>query len=133
MHGQRILLIDAEAASRRLLHGLLTRAGFQVTLAASGQEGLEQVTLLSPAAIILDMMLPDIDGLQLCRELRSWSNTPIIAISTNTEVQLKVQALDLGADDYITMPFGSDEFMARLRVILRRTARDAVPPLLETG
>jgi len=133
MNGQRILLIAAEAASRRLLHALLTQAGFQVTLAASGHEGLEQMTLLSPAAIILDLRLPDIAGLQLCQELCSWSDTPIIVTSTNDNVQLKVQALDLGADDCITMPFGSDEFLARLRAVLRRARRDAVPPLLENG
>ena len=133
MDGQRILLIDAEAASRRLLQGLTTPAGFQVTLAASGQEGLEQATLRPPAAILLDLMLPDRDGLQLCRELCSWSAAPLIVLSTNNEVQRKVQALDLGADDYITMPFGSHEFLARLRAVLRRARRDAVPPLLENG
>jgi two-component system KDP operon response regulator KdpE len=104
-----------------------------VTLAASGHEGLEQTALLSPAAIILDMMLPDIDGLQLCREVRSWRTAPIIVISTNNDVQLTVQVLDLGADDYITKPFNSDEFMARLRSILRRAQGDTVAPLLETG
>jgi two-component system KDP operon response regulator KdpE len=133
MPGPRILLIDAAATSRRLLHTLLTLAGFQVTLAASGHEGLEQAALLPPAAIIFDLMLPDIDGLQLCRELRSWCTAPIIVISTNDTVQLKVQALNLGADDYISKPFDADEFLARLRAVLRRAQGDAVAPILETG
>src|SRR5215208_835582 len=131
--GRRILLIDAEAASHRLLHALLTEAGFQVMLAASGHEGLEQAALLPPAAIILDLLLPDRDGLQLCRELRSWCAVPLIVISTNHSAQLKVQALDLGADDYITKPFDSEEFLARLRAVLRRARGDAGAPVLETG
>jgi two-component system KDP operon response regulator KdpE len=133
MERPRILLIEAEAATRGQLRALLTHAGFQVTLAASGHEGLEQTALLSPAAILLDMMLPDIDGLQLCRELRTWCAVPIIVLSTNNDVQLKVQALNLGADDYITKPFDADEFLARLRAVLRRGRSDAVAPLLETG
>jgi two-component system KDP operon response regulator KdpE len=133
MPGRRILLIDAEAATRRLLHALLTQAGFQVTLTASGYEGLEQAALLAPAAILLDLRPPDIHGLELCRELRRWSATPIIVLSINDNVQLKVQALNLGADDCITKPFDADEVIARLRAILRRTGREAVAPILETG
>src|SRR5215208_5593545 len=133
MNGQRILLIDADGETRRRLHALLTEAGFEVTLAASGQEGLAQAALQSPAAILLDLMLPDRDGLQLCRELCSWRAAPLIVLSTNDDEQRKVQALDLGAEDYITKPFGSDEFLARLRVVLRRARPDVVPPILETG
>jgi len=130
---QRVLLIEAEAESRGLLHALLTHAGFQVTLATSGQEGLEQAALLPPAAIILDLLLPDRDGLQLCGDLCSWCAVPLIVLSTNNNAELKVQALDLGADDYITKPFDSGEFLARLRAVLRRARGDAVAPLLETG
>jgi two-component system KDP operon response regulator KdpE len=133
MERQRILLIDAEAATRGQLHALLTHAGFQVTLATSGHEGLEQAALLSPAVIILALRLPDLDGLQLCRELRTWCAVPIIVLSTNNDVPLKVQALNLGADDYITKPFDAEEFLARLRAVLRRAQGAAVAPVLETG
>jgi two-component system, OmpR family, KDP operon response regulator KdpE len=88
---------------------------------------------VQPVAIIVDPMLPDMEGLELCRELRRWSTTPLIVLSTNNNVQRKVHALDLGADDYITKPFDADEFLARLRAVLRRTAREAVAPILETG
>jgi len=130
---KRLLLIAVEAESRGPLHALLTHAGYQVTHAASGHAGLEQAALLPPAVIILDLRLPDRDGLQLCGDLRDWCAVPIIVTSTDDNVQLKVQALDLGADDYITKPFDSEEFLARLRAVLRRTRGDAVAPLLETG
>src|SRR5690348_13800877 len=87
--GQRILLIDAEAESRRQLHALLTHAGFLVTLATSGHEGLEQAALLPPAGILLNLPLPDRDGLQLCGDLRSWCAVALIVLSTNTKAQLK--------------------------------------------
>src|SRR3954469_4086730 len=116
-----------------LLHALLTQAGFPVTLAASGQEGLEHTALRPPVAIILDLLLPDIEGLQLCRELRRWSDAPIIVLSTNDAAPLKVRALDLGADDYLTKPFDVDELLARLRAALRRAPAAAVAPLLEHG
>ena len=133
MEGRRILVIDAEAETRRRLHTLLTRAGFQVTLATSGDAGLEQAVLQPPAVIILDLRLPDIDGLYLCQELGRSCAASIIVLSAIDDVPLKVQALDLGAEDYITKPFGSDEFLARLRVVLRRARPDVVPPILETG
>jgi two-component system, OmpR family, KDP operon response regulator KdpE len=133
MERQRILLIEAAAETRGQLHTVLTHAGFQVTLAASGHEGLDQAALLSPTVILLDLLLPDLDGLQLCRELRSWCAAPLIVISTNNDVQLKVQALNLGADDYIIKPFDAEEIIARLRAVLRRTGREAVAPILENG
>jgi len=133
LQATRILLIDAEAESRGLLHALLTHAGYQEILAASGHAGLEQAALLPPAGIILDLPLPDRDGLQLCRELGSWCTVPLLVISTNTCAPLKVQALDLGADDYITKPFDADEFLARLRAVFRRARGDAVAPVLESG
>lgn len=131
--GKRILLIDAEAESRGQLRALLTHAGYEVTLAASGHEGLEKAALLPPTAIILDLPLPDRDGLQLCGDLCSWCAVPILVISSITDAQLKVQALDLGADDYVTKPFHAEEFLARLRAVLRRAREDAVAPVLESG
>jgi len=131
--GQRILLIAAEAESRSQLQALLTPAGYQVTLAAAGHEGLEQAALLPPAAIILDLQLPDRDGLRLCSDLCSWCAAPVIVISTVNQAPLEVRALDLGADDYVTKPFDGEEFLARLRAVLRRARGDGVAPVLENG
>jgi two-component system KDP operon response regulator KdpE len=133
MQGRHALVIDAEAASRRLLHVLLTNAGYQVALAASGHEALEHAALVQPDIVVLDPSLPDVDGLQLCRELREWSDVPIIILSADDRERTKVEALDLGVDDYITKPFGKDELVARVRAELRRARRDPLSPVLESG
>ena len=125
MPGNRALVVDAEAASRRLLYLLLTRAGYQVLLADSGHKALDHAAVAQPDVVVLDPRLPDIDGLQLCRELRDWSDVPIILVSADSRVRTKVEALDLGVDDYVTKPFGRDEFVARVRAALRRARREA--------
>jgi len=131
--GKRALVVDAEAASRRLLHVLLTDAGYQVVLATSGHGALEHAGQVQPDVVILDPSLPDIDGLQLCRELRDWSDVPIIIVSADDRERTKVAALDLGVDDYVTKPFGRDEFVARVRAVLRRARGDPLSPILECG
>src|SRR5689334_11425732 len=130
---KRVLVIDPEAASRRLLHLLLTNAGYQVTLAASGQEALDHAATAQHDIVIIDPSLRDTDGLQLCRELRDWSDVPIIAISIDDRESSKVEALELGIDDYITKPFGRGEFVARIRAVLRRTRGEPMSPVLEYG
>jgi two-component system KDP operon response regulator KdpE len=131
--GQQLLLVEAEGPTRRLLHTLFSSSGYQVALAASGHEALEQAARLTPDAIVLDLKLPDVNGLGLCRELREWSNAPIIVLSDNAEEQIKIEALDLGADDYVTKPFGNDELLARIRAALRRARSEPPQPVLECG
>ena len=133
MIGNRALVVDAEAASRRLLHVLLTGAGYQVVLAASGHEALEHAGVVQPDVVVLDPRLPDMDGLQLCRELRAWSDVPIIIVSADDRERTKVAALDLGVDEYVTKPFGRDEFVARVRAVLRRARGDPLSAILECG
>jgi len=131
--GQQILLVEAEAPTRRLLHTLFRSSGYQVALAASGDEALEQAARVTPDAVVLDLKLPDVNGLWLCRELREWSTVPIIVLSDDAEEQITVEALDLGADDYVTKPFGNDELLARIRAALRRARREPGQPVLECG
>jgi len=131
--GKRVLVVDAEAASRRLLHVLLTGAGFQVKLAGSGHEALEHAGVVQPDIVVLDPHLLDIDGLQLCRELRDWSDVPIIIVSADDRERTKVAAFDLGVDDYVTKPFGIDDFVARVRAVLRRARGDPLSAILECG
>jgi two-component system, OmpR family, KDP operon response regulator KdpE len=131
--GQQLLLVEAEAPTRRLLHTLFRSSGYQVALAASGDEALEQAARVTPDAIVLDLKLPDVNGLGLCRELREWSNAPIIVLSDDAAEQIKIQALDLGADDYVTKPFGNDELLARIRAALRRARSEPSQPVLECG
>jgi two-component system KDP operon response regulator KdpE len=94
---------------------------------------VEQAFRLTPNAIILELNLPDVDGLTLCRDLREWSNAAIIVLSAVAEERIKVEALDLGADDYVTKPFGRNELLARIRAALRRARSDPPPPLLKSG
>ncbi|HLH26245.1 MAG TPA: response regulator transcription factor [Chloroflexota bacterium] len=133
MNGRSVLVIEAEAASRRLLHALLNRSGYRVTLAVTGHEGLEQVAMMSPELMVLSLTLPDMPGLELCRELREWTDVPIIMVSDDATERTKVNALDLGADDYVTKPFGQEEFLARVRAVLRRARRDPPASTLEIG
>jgi two-component system KDP operon response regulator KdpE len=92
---------------------------------------LEQAARVTPDAIVLDLKLPDVNGLGLCRELRDWSSAPIIVLSDDAEEQVKVEALDLGADDYVTKPFNNDELLARIRAALRRARSAPLEPVLE--
>ncbi|HMN31296.1 MAG TPA: response regulator transcription factor, partial [Caldilineaceae bacterium] len=117
--GPRVLVIDDEVQIRRFLKIGLEANGYQVHEAAGGQEGLTRAALLRPDLIILDMGLPDQDGLTVLRRLREWTQTPVIILSVRDADFDKVAALDAGADDYLTKPFSLDELMARLRVAQR--------------
>jgi two-component system KDP operon response regulator KdpE len=120
--GARILLIDDEPAIVRAVRANLSNRGFRVDVAESGREALERVEL-HPDLILLDLGLPDLDGLDLIRALRGRGRAPIIVLSARGAERDKVRALDLGADDYLTKPFGVDELLARIRVALRHALR----------
>ncbi len=117
--GPRVLVIDDERAIRRFLRTSLTAHGYTVFEAANGQEGMNAVLTHRPDLIILDLGLPDIDGLEVTQQLREWTQIPIIILSVQEQEADKITALDVGADDYLTKPFGVGELMARLRVALR--------------
>jgi two-component system, OmpR family, KDP operon response regulator KdpE len=120
-----ILVIDDEPAIRRFLCATLANHGYQLAEAATGQDGIAQVTQQKPDVVLLDLGLPDIDGLEVTRRLREWTNVPIIVLSARGQERDKVAALEAGADDYLTKPFGVAELMARMRVALRHAARAA--------
>jgi two-component system, OmpR family, KDP operon response regulator KdpE len=120
-----LLVIDDEPAILRVVGTGLRARGYRVVTAGTGEEGITQVALASPAVIILDLGLPDIDGVEVCRRIRQWTDTPILVLSAHGTELRKVAALDEGADDFITKPFGMAELEARIRVALRHRARDA--------
>lgn len=114
-----ILIIDDEPQILRALKTILTARHFRVALANTGEQGLALAAAQSPDVIILDLSLPDIDGIQVCEQIREWAKTPIIILSVRDNERDKVAALDKGADDYLTKPFGIEELLARIRVALR--------------
>jgi two-component system KDP operon response regulator KdpE len=118
-----ILLIEDEPQMRRFLRITLQTQGFRLVEAATAQEGLMQATTRNPDIVLLDLGLPDLDGLEVTKRLREWTQTPIIVISAREQEQDKVKALDAGADDYLTKPFNAGELLARIRVALRHAAR----------
>lgn len=118
-----IAIIEDEAPIRRFLRASLSVEGFRVAEAATAQDGLRVITQEHPALVLLDLGLPDADGLTIIEEVRPWSAMPIIILSARGEEQSKVKALDAGADDYLTKPFGVGELLARIRVALRHAAR----------
>jgi len=131
----RILVVDDEPQIGRLLRTTLGAHGYDVAVAADGQAALDQLAQWRPDVILLDLGLPVIDGLEVCRRIRDWSQVPIIVLTVRDAEQDKVAALDLGADDYLTKPFGAAELLARIRVALRHAARGTAreDPLLRFG
>jgi len=122
----RVLIVDDEPAIRRALTRALVARDYQVEMAVNGEEALALAHSWDPELVVLDLNLPDIDGITVCRRLRAWSDVPIIVLSVREDESNKVEALDAGAEDYLTKPFGVDELLARVRVQLRRTdANDA--------
>src|SRR3954453_6691512 len=115
----KVLVVEDEPPLRRFLHTLLESNGFRVLEATSGSEGLAEASMRSPDVILLDLGLPDVDGLEVTRRLREWTKAPIIVISARGQERDKGAALDAGADDYLTKPFGMDELLARIRVARR--------------
>jgi two-component system KDP operon response regulator KdpE len=131
-----ILLIEDEPQMRRFLRTALTTNDYRLVEAETAKEGLAQAAARNPDVILLDLGLPDRDGLDVTRELREWAGTPIIVLSARGREQDKVAALDVGADDYLTKPFGVEELLARIRVALRHAALPpgaAPEPIFEAG
>lgn len=136
--GKRILVVDDEPSIQRILNRNLTISGYEVLVAEDGEQAVEMTRLHQPDLILLDLCLPgQLDGLGVCIQIRKWTQTPIIVLSARTEERQKVQALDLGADDYLTKPFSNEELLARVRVCLRRVqpseiTGDQEPELLQS-
>jgi two-component system KDP operon response regulator KdpE len=118
----RVLVIDDDPALLRVLRIALGAKGYEVSAATNGTEGISEAALKSPDVVVLDLGLPDVDGAEVCRSIREWSEVPIIVLSADGTEDRKVEVLDLGANDYMTKPFGMNELLARLRVTLRRVS-----------
>jgi two-component system KDP operon response regulator KdpE len=131
MAGERILVCDDDPQILRALRLVLRGAGFEVLTSASAEEALDRAAIGGPHAAIIDLMLPDRPGIEVCRELRSWSELPIIVLSAVTDEQAKITALQSGADDYVTKPFAPGELVARVQAVLRRAGRATAEPRIE--
>jgi two-component system, OmpR family, KDP operon response regulator KdpE len=131
----RVLVVEDEPQMRRFLKTTLTSYGFDVLEADTAASGIALATSSPPDLVLLDLGLPDKDGLEVARRLREWSTVPILVLSARGRERDKVEALDLGADDYVTKPFGTGELLARIRVALRHAARSApaMPDVLTLG
>jgi two-component system, OmpR family, KDP operon response regulator KdpE len=131
--GLRVLVVDDERAIRRFLRAALTSQGHTVFEAETAQAGISAVTAERPDLIILDLGLPDLDGIEVVRRLREWSATPIIVLSVRSHEEDKIAALDAGADDYITKPFATGELAARMRVAVRHAPHYPPEPIFRSG
>lgn len=129
----RILIIDDEAPIRRFLRVALEAEGHAVIEAATAREGLAMAARETPALIVLDLGLPDADGLSVLRDLRGWTQVPVLILSVRADETVKVAALDAGAQDYVVKPFGVKEFLARVRGLLRDRLTEIVPSVLTIG
>jgi two-component system KDP operon response regulator KdpE len=128
-NGVRVLIVDDEPAIRRFLRTTLAAHGYDIFEAADGQSALTAAAAARPDLIILDLGLPDMDGVQVTHQLREWTQIPILIVSVRGQENDKIAALDAGADDYVTKPFGVGELLARMRVALRRTVPAAEEPV----
>jgi len=134
MSPHQILVVDDEPQIRRALRLALRANGYAVREAASGGEALDRLAERSPDLVILDLVLPDMDGVEVCRRVREWSRVPVIVLSAHGEDDTKVRALDEGADDYVTKPFSMPELLARMRAALRRgQTAEGVEPVIRAG
>lgn len=125
----RVLVVDDEPQIRRALRVGLEQNGYQVQVAAGGNEALDLAALHPPDLVILDLAMPDVSGLEVCRQLREWTQVPVLVLSVRDGEADKIRALDLGADDYLTKPFALGELLARLRALLRRSGTGEEPSL----
>ncbi len=131
--GLRVLVVDDERAIRRLLRAALASQGHTVIEAETAQAGISAVTTERPDLIILDLGLPDLDGIEVVRHLREWNTTPIIVLSVRSHEDDKIAALDAGADDYIIKPFATGELAAHMRVAVRHATHPSTEPIFRTG
>jgi two-component system, OmpR family, KDP operon response regulator KdpE len=127
--GEVVLVVEDERSMARIMSASLQARGYQVIVARTGQDGLDRSAAEDPAVIILDLGLPDIDGVDVCRQMRQWTRAPIIVVTADGSEDRKIMALDEGADDYVTKPFSMPELLARLRVAVRH--RRAIGPYVE--
>jgi two-component system, OmpR family, KDP operon response regulator KdpE len=131
--GSRVLVVDDEPQIVRALTVILRAAGHEVESAASQSEALAALAARPPDAMLLDLVLPDGSGVEVCQALREWSGLPVLVLSAVGDEREKVRALDAGADDYVTKPFNTEELLARLRAVLRRSAEAAGEPVVRIG
>jgi two-component system KDP operon response regulator KdpE len=132
---QRVLVVDDEPQIRRALRLVLRANGYEVAEVGTGEGALDALVIQPFDLMILDLMLPDVDGVEVCRRLREWSRLPVIVLSAHGEEEVKVRALDQGADDYVTKPFSAPELLARMRSAMRRASVNTAPsePVVRTG
>jgi two-component system KDP operon response regulator KdpE len=130
---ERILVVDDEEQIRRALQRALSARGYAVEVAVDGEDALATFGVFRPELVVLDLNLPGVDGIEVCRRLRSWSGVPILVLSVREDESDKVAALDLGADDYLTKPFGVPELLARIRALLRRSESAPEPHRFVVG
>ena len=132
---QRVLVVDDEPQIRRALRLVLRANGYEVAEVGTGEGALDALVIQPFDLMILDLMLPDVDGVEVCRRLREWSRLPVVVLSARGEEEVKVRALDQGADDYVTKPFSAPELLARMRSAMRRAAVNTAPsePIVRTG
>lgn len=131
---ERILVVDDDAQIRRALHHALSARGYEVLLAENGEEALTLAAAQRPDMVIVDLSMPGLSGLDVCRQLRAWSQVPVLVLSVHDKETDKITALDLGADDYLTKPFSTGELLARIRAHLRRTHQaEGESPLFESN
>jgi len=130
MKKTRILIVDDELSILKYLHANLEAEGYEVLMAMNGVQALQMLEAELPDLVVLDIMMPEMDGLEVCRRLREWSQIPVIMLSARDDENDKVNCLDLGADDYITKPFGKDEFTARVRAVMRRAEAASPTPTI---
>lgn len=129
--GDLVLVVEDERSMARILSASLQARGYRVKVAATGQDALDMSAAEDPAVVLLDLGLPDLDGIEVCRRMRQWSRAPIIVVTANGAEDRKISALDEGADDYITKPFSMPELLARLRVAVRH--RRELGPYMDDG
>jgi two-component system KDP operon response regulator KdpE len=132
----KVLVVDDEPQIRRALRLVLRANGYEVTEVGTGEAALDALASQAFSLVILDLVLPDLDGVEVCRRLREWSRLPVVVLSAHGEVEIKVRALDEGADDFVTKPFSSAELLARMRNAMRRASVEdprATEPVVHTG
>lgn len=131
--GLRVLVVDDERAIRRYLRAALNAQGSVVIEASGGEAALRSAAVDRPDVVILDLGLPDLDGVEVTRRMREWTDVPVIILSVREQESEKIAALDAGADDYLTKPFGTGELMARIRAALRRSTHPENEPIIEVN
>jgi two-component system KDP operon response regulator KdpE len=130
----KILVIDDEEQIRRALKSILSTRAYEVLLASGGKEGIEKAIEITPDLVILDVAMPGMNGIEVCRELRTWLSAPVLILSVRGGDADKITALDTGADDYLTKPFSAGELLARIRALLRRTSSQVITaPIITVG